>query len=184
MSAKHADLATLAAYWQRELDDAQEASIEEHFLGCGECAARLAELEALGDGVRRAFAGGRVSMIVTPAMVDAIRSRGVRVREYRVPRNGGVNCSILPDDEVLVGYLLDVPLDGVSRVDALVMPHDAHRLEDVPFDAASGTVVIAPPMQKLRGMPAHRQVVRLVAVEAGGDRVLGEYTFNHSPHQG
>jgi hypothetical protein len=31
-------------------------------------------------------------------------------------------------------------------------------------------------------MPAHTQVVRLVAVEPGGDRVLGEYTFNHSPH--
>jgi hypothetical protein len=31
-------------------------------------------------------------------------------------------------------------------------------------------------------MPAGREVVRLVAVEAGGDRLLGEYTFNHSPY--
>jgi len=34
----------------------------------------------------------------------------------------------------------------------------------------------------LRGvrLPSHRQVMRLVAVEAEGERVLGEYTFNHS----
>ena len=181
MSGGHADFANLVAYRLGELDDVTEAALEEHYLGCADCAARLAEIEALGDGVRRAFAGGGVGMFVTPAIIDAFRARGVRVREYRVPHNGGVNCCALPDDEVLAGYLLDVPLHGVDRVDAIVVFEGEHRFEDVPFDRASGMVVVTPPMRHLRAMPAHRQMCRLVSVEPNGDRVLGEYTFNHSP---
>jgi hypothetical protein len=53
--------------------------------------------------------------------------------------------------------------------------------EDVPFDLASGEVVLVPGITQIRTLPAYRQVMRLVAVGADGDRVLGEYVFNHSP---
>jgi hypothetical protein len=105
----------------------------------------------------------------------------VRLREYRVGRNGSVNCSVGPEDQLLVSRL-EVPLEDVERVDAVVMLEDsAHRLEDIPFDRASGEVVLAPGIEHIRSLPAHRQVVRLLAVGAGGERVLGEYTFNHAP---
>ena len=55
------------------------------------------------------------------------------------------------------------------------------RLEDVPFDAASGEVVVTPGTELIRHLPAHLQRMRLVAVDANGERVLGDYTFNHSP---
>lgn len=57
-----------------------------------------------------------------------------------------------------------------------------HRMEDVPFDATSGEVVYVPPIAFVRTLPAHSFVVRALAVGADGERVLGEYTFNHSPH--
>jgi len=41
---------------------------------------------------------------------------------------------------------------------------------------------VAPSIAYIRTMPAYRNVMRLVAVEACGERVLGEYTFHHSPH--
>jgi hypothetical protein len=41
--------------------------------------------------------------------------------------------------------------------------------------------VLAPGIAHIRTLSAHRQVVRLLAVSAEGERVLGEYTFNHSP---
>jgi hypothetical protein len=177
----HADFPTLLSYWLRELDEASEAAVEEHYLGCAECSARLAEVEALASGVRCAFAGGRVATVMPPAFVERLRSAGVRLREYRVPRNGSVNCSVGPEDQLLVSHL-QVPLGDVERVDALVtLEEGAHRLEDIPFDAASGEVVLAPGIEHLRTLPAHRQVVRLLAVGAEGERVLGEYTFNHSP---
>jgi hypothetical protein len=177
----HADFPTLVAYWLGEMDEASEMAFEEHYLGCAECSERLAEVETLASGVRSAFAGGRVATVMPPAFVEQLRSAGVRLREYRVPRDGSVNCSVGPEDQLLVSRL-EVPLEGVDRVDAVVtVDEGAHRLEDIPFDPASGEVVLAPGIERIRTLPAHRQVVRLLAVGAEGERVLGEYTFNHSP---
>jgi hypothetical protein len=191
------DLATLLAYWFGELDGAREAAIEEHYFGCALCTAQLAEVEALGAGVRRAFAGGRIGAVVTPAFIERLRDRGLRLREYRVPCNGSVNCSVGADDDLLLSHL-QVPLEGVERLDLLIAPPESSvapapekdareqapatlRLEDVPFDLASGEVVLVPGIAQIRTLPAYRQVMRLVAVGADGDRVLGEYVFNHSP---
>ena len=182
MSGAHADPDTLLAYWLGELDEAREAALEEHYIGCAECAARMGEIEAIADGVRRAFAAGRVGAVVTSAFVERLRQRGLRIREYHVPRNGSVNCTVAPDDRVLLGYL-EAPLEGVARVDAIVSFGGEVRLEDVPFDAAGGKVILAPSVERFRSLPAHREVVRLIAVEAGNERVLGEYTFNHAPHR-
>jgi hypothetical protein len=54
--------------------------------------------------------------------------------------------------------------------------------EDTLRSYAASEVVIVARIDRVRAMPAGREVVRLVAVEAGGDRLLGEYTFNHSPY--
>ena len=183
----HADFSTLVGYWLGELEPATEAALEEHYLGCAECSARLAEVEALADGVQRAFAGGGVGAILTPAFVEQMRARGVRLREYRVVRNGSVDCSVAPGDQVLLSRL-QAPLAGEERIDLLVAPVESGavpspglRFEDIPFDAASGEVVVAPSIAHIRTLPAHRQVMRLVAVGTDGERVLGEYTFNHTP---
>jgi hypothetical protein len=173
----------LVAYWLGELDETHEAALEEHYLGCAECSARLGEVEALAEGVKRAYGSGRVGAVVTTAFVERLRSRGLRLREYQVPRNGSVNCSIGPEHDVLLGYLNDVPLEGVSRVDAVVVLDHEIRLEDVPFDKAARQVILAPSVELMRSLPAHREVVRLMAIEEGGERVLGEYTFNHSQYR-
>ena len=174
----HADFATLVAYWLGELDPDREAALEEHYLGCGQCSAALAEVEGLAEGVRRGM--GQVDAVLTPAFAGHLHARGVRIREYRVPRNGSVNCTIAPEDELLLSRL-QAPLAGIERIDLVV---GEHRLEDVPFDAASGEVVLAPSLERVRAMPAQREVMRLVAVEPGGERLVGEYTFNHTPHRG
>ena len=180
-AVNHADLTTLLDYWLGELDGAREAALEQHYLGCEECSARLAEIEAMAAGVRRAFTGGWVGVVLTPAFAESLRSHGLRVREYRVPRNGSVNCSVSPGDQLLLGRM-QAPLADVDRLDLITIHEGEQRLEDIPFDAASGEVVLAPSIAYMRTLPAHRQVVRLVAVGADGERVLGEYTFNHSPH--
>jgi hypothetical protein len=91
-----------------------------------------------------------------------------------------VNCTVAPDDDVLLSRL-QVPLEGVERVDVIT---GGHRLEDVVFDAASGEVVIAPSIAHIRTLPAHRHVFQVLAVGAEGERLLGEYTFDHTPHAG
>src|SRR5207253_903185 len=143
-SGLHADQSRLLAYWLGELDDTEEGALEEHYLGCELCAAELGEIEALASGVRGAFANGRVATVLTPAFVDQLRSGGVRVREYTVPRNGSVNCTLAPEDQLLIGRL-QLPEMDTGRVDAIVTAAGQDfRLEDVPFDAASGELVMAP----------------------------------------
>jgi hypothetical protein len=182
VTSTHADLAMLLAYWMGELDEPREAAFEEHYLGCQTCSGHLAEVEALAVGVRAAFAGGRVGTFVTPAFVERLRSGSVRLREYIVPCNGSVNCSVAPEDQFLLSHL-QVSLEGVERVDAIVVHEGEHRFEDVPFDPASGAVVLAPSIELVRTLAEHRQAVRLVAVSPAGERLLGEYVFNHSPHR-
>lgn len=174
----------LIAYWQGELDEAGEAHVDEHVLGCGECSERLAQIVALADGTRVAFAEGRVRAFVTDAFVRGAVEHGARVREYRVPRNGSVNCSVAPEDELLVSRL-EAPLAGVRRIDAITYVDDALAgvVHDIPFDASSGEVVLMPKIAHVRTLPSHRQRVRLVAVEDDGERVIGDYTFNHTSHE-
>ena len=174
-------LRQLLAYWFGELDEAAQARVDEHLLGCGPCSDSLAELVALGDAVRAVFAQGAVRAFVTDAFVKRLVGHGMRVREYRVARNGSVNCTVAPDDDCVVAHL-EAPLAGVKRVDAIsyIAGTPAEVSRDIPFDAASGEVVTLPPIAWLRTMPSHRQRVRLVAVDESGERVIGEYTFNHS----
>jgi len=82
---------------------------------------------------------------------------------------------------------LRAPLEGVKRVDSL---HSLDlgdgrvqqwRVEDVPFDPDADEVIALPSAAALKRMPAHTLRVRLVAVDASGDRPLGDYTFAHTP---
>ena len=177
------DDATLLAYWLGELDEAAEARIDEHLLGCGACSERLANAVALRDGIRSVFDRGMIRAFVTDAFVKSAVAHGTRVREYRVPRNGSVNCSVAPEDELLVAHL-EAPLEGVRRIDAITYRDDApiDVFRDVPFDAAGGEVVVAPKLAHIRAMPSHRQRLRLVAVDENGERVIGDYTFEHTAH--
>jgi hypothetical protein len=173
----------LVAYWLNELGEAAEARIDEHVLGCAACSERLAGIVALADGVRSALRNGRVRMFVTDAFVRSAVEHGVRVREYRVPRNGSVNCSVAPEDELLVSHL-EAPLAGVRRIDVISYLNDEETdvLRDIPFDARSGEVVVAPNLAHLRAMPPHRRRFRLLAIDDDGERVIGDYTFNHTAH--
>jgi len=187
MSARprdHPSLDALLDYWLHDSDAAATAAIDEHLMQCEPCGQALDELVALGDGVRAAFRSGAVSAMASDAFLKRVVGRGVRVREYRLPRNGSVNCTVGPDDELLVAHL-ETPLHGVERLDAVVTlsfaPDVQHRLEDVPFDAHAGEVLWMPKFDLIRNAPAHTAEVALLSVDAGGVQELGRYTFRHQP---
>jgi len=181
-AAAHPSWDEMVDYWLGDTDPAATDAIDEHLLHCDACGALFDEVVALSRGVREAFARGLVQTAVSPAFVDRLKAAGVRVREYRVPRNGSVECSVAPQDEVLVARV-QAPLDGVARVDALLtmslQPGKTQRLRDVPFDAAAGEVLLASRIAEVRHLPAHDYAVRLLAVGPGGERELGRYAFHH-----
>jgi anti-sigma factor RsiW len=179
-SAHPLEFGTLVEYWLGELDADAEARIDEHLLGCDACGARLDEIMSLASGVREAYEGGAVHAFVTEAFVQSLARRGVRLAEYNLPRGGSVNCTVHPEDQVLVARL-QAPLQGVSRIDAILGGDaPAHVFRDIPFEPRAGAVVLTPSIAAIRSMPSHRAVIRLVAMEEGGERVIGDYTFFHS----
>ena len=71
----HPALAALIDYWFGDRDD---EALEEHFLGCEQCSARLEEIAALGAGIRAAFLRGALHMVLPRGFVERIRLRAFR----------------------------------------------------------------------------------------------------------
>jgi hypothetical protein len=177
----------LIEYW---FDEAaargDDALIEEHLFVCAACSARFEQLAAISAGTKEVVAAGDFGAIVTGPFVTRLIQAGLHVREYRVPPGGSVLCTIAPQDDLVVGRMRAV-LGGIERLDVLV--HDSAqggpaRLEDVPFDAQAGEVIFAPGAAHLRALDSLTQRLELVAVAKDGERVIGEYTFNHHRYRG
>lgn len=130
------------------------------------------------EGLRLAFDAGRAGVVVGAGFAQGLAERGLRVREYRVARNGSVNCSVGPDDDVVLSRL-GAPLAGIRRVD--VVRHSpggpAIRADDIPFDPAGSEMVLLVPVARLREPPSCVETLELFAVEASGERLIGHYTF-------
>lgn len=184
MSANHVPLEMLLDYWLHETDAAATARVDEHLMRCDACGQVLDGLVALGQGVRGAFRGGGVMAVASPAFVDRLAAQGLQIREYRLPCNGSVNCTVAPGDDLLVTRL-EAPLQGVERLDAVarlsIEPGVQHPIADLPFDAAAGEVLYFPRLAALRQLPAHTLELTLLAVGQDGRREIGRYTFHHSP---
>ena len=187
MTGTHLSVEALLDYWLQDSDHEATDAADEHLMRCDACGELLDELVALGEGVRAAFRAGEVSAVASTPFVQRLAAQGLQVREYRLPHNGSVNCTLAPGDELLVAHL-EVPLQGVQRVDMVArlstQPSVEHRLQDVPFDANAGEILLLPRLAQVRGLPAHTMELVLLAVDAGGARELGSYTFRHSPWQG
>jgi hypothetical protein len=175
----------LLDWWAGELAPRERRRLEEHLLSCDVCSGRAQEVREVADGVRRLVREGRVPVVVLPAVLERLRREGRRIREYRVAPGGGVRCTVGPEDDVVLARLA-AELRGVSRLDLVTRMDEGpeERLADLPFDPAAGEVVFAPPADVLRAQPAHVARMRLLAVEPQGERLLGEYAFDHRPWPG
>lgn len=179
-------LATLLEYWLDELDEAGDARIAGHLLGCAACSANLQGLLDLAGGVRAAMQAGLLQVVVPDAFLERLAARGLRVREYAVAPSGSVNCTVGPDDDLVVARL-GASLAGVGRLDieqASSTRAQVERMRDVPFDSSAAAVILAANTGQLRALPASTLRIRLLDVAPAGERLLGEYTFHHSPHPG
>ena len=176
------DSGSLADYWLALLPATEEASLEEHLLGCADCSERLEEIAALADGIRQLARSGSLRLIVTQSFLDLAASQGLRVRQYAPPAGGSVNCTVTAQDDLLIGRLA-ADLSSAERVDVSLCSADGSergRLRDIPFRRAHTDVIFNEPIQAARALASGVLLVKLVAVEGQGERVLADYTFNHT----
>ena len=90
--------------------------------------------------------------------------------------------TVTREDDLLVGRMA-IDLTNVSRLDlvALQEGQPEHRVQDVPVSPGASEVIVAPAMPMVRRLGFRRIRFRLLAPESDGERLLGEYTFDHSP---
>ena len=177
------DAAALADYWLAVLKGPEEEAVEEHLLDCDQCGARLREVIALAEGVRSLARGGNLRMVVSETFLRRAAEEGLRVREYAPPPGGGVQCTVTAEDDILIGRLA-ANLSGATRVDLSICDErgvEQERLPDIPVHSGASSIAFQEPIERAKAAPTHTMIARLVARdEAGGERLLGEYTFHHT----
>lgn len=177
------DSAVLADYWLAALAGIEEENVEEHLFACESCGARLQEVIALAEGVRLLAREGSLRMVVTGEFVQQAEREGLRVRQYAPPLGGSVECTVTAEDDLLVGRLA-ANLIGARRVDLYFCDErgvEQFRMPDIPIHPDAGGVLYQESMTFAKAAPTSRLIARLVALdEAGAERLLGEYTFNHT----
>ncbi len=177
------DAAVLADYWLGALAKSEEEAVEEHLFTCDECGERLRQTMALAEGIGKLARQGSLIVVVSDAFVKRAKEQGLHVREYAPPRSGSIECTVSADDDFLIGRLT-ADLRGASRVDLCFCDRqgvERLRLPDIPFLAEAGGVAFQQSIAYAKAAPSETMIARLVTFdEAGGERLLGEYTFNHT----
>ena len=177
------DAAVLADYWLSALSGADEEAVEQHLFECDLCGARLREVIALAEGVRKLAGDGSLRMVVSDAFLKRAAEEGLRIRQYDPPPGGSVQCTVTAEDDILIGRLA-ANLSGAKRVDLSLCDErgvEQLRLPDIPINPTSGSVLLQESITFAKSAPNHKMIARLVAIEeSGGERLLGEYTFNHT----
>lgn len=181
--AEPIDAAVLADYWLGILPGGEEEGVEEHLLSCDFCGARLRELIVVAEGVRNLARQGSLLMVVSDVLLKRVSEQGLRIREYAPPPGGSIACTVTAEDDFLVGRLI-ADLSQAKRVDLCVCDErgtERLRLANIPFKSAAGSVAFQQSITYAKAAPSETMIARLVTLDdAGGEHLLGEYTFNHT----
>ena len=174
---------TLLDYWARDLADGDETDrVEEHLFACADCSARLHHLAAIGTGLATLVRQGRVSGIVSRAILNRLQRDGVHVRMFSLVPGETVPCAVFPGDDLVV-TALRADFSGVDAVTLSVTgPGDAPfaRYDDVPVSGSGSQVLWATPAARVHQLPSIR--LQLTLRSAGATPAeLGQYVLEHSP---
>ena len=175
------DPARLADYWAATLPPAEEDAVEEHLLACDTCCATLREISSLVDAIRDMSRKGSLNVVVSQEFLNHACHEGLRIREYAPKSGGSVNCTVTREDDMLVARLA-AEVASARRVDIYFYGEQGTvRLQNIPINPGSHEVLFNVAIEEIRAAGPHVARLQLVAVEQGSERVLGEYTFNHTP---
>ena len=122
-------------------------------------------------------------VILSETFLDRLRAESLNLRQYRVEPGGGVACTITDKDDMVITRLA-ADLTGAKRVDIAHCDSagiEQGRIRDIPLTRAGNEVVFVESTDTLRALGKELLRFRLIAVDGPDERVLGEYTFDHTP---
>jgi hypothetical protein len=174
--------AILLDYWARDPIDGEEMDrIEEHLFSCGDCSGRLQEIASLGTGVATLVRQGRVSGIVSHAILNRLQRDGIRVRMFWLAPGETVACAVFPGDDLIV-TALRADVSALETVTLSVTGSDDvpfGRYDDVPVVGPHSEVLWANPAAMVRQMPSMRLELTLTATGEAHTE-LGRYVLEHT----
>lgn len=177
------DAAVLADYWLAALASSEEEAVEEHLFDCDRCGQRLREVIALAEAVRNLARKGSLRMVVSDTFLKRAAEEGLRVRQYAPSPGGSVECTVTAEDDILIGRLA-ANLSGATRVDLCICDKrgvEQLRLPDIPVHSGTSSVLYQESITFAKALSTSTMIARLVTFDdAGGERLVGEYTFNHT----
>jgi hypothetical protein len=176
--------ADLVEYWLDDRPPGAAVSFEEHLFACAECSEDLESVASLGEAVRRLGREGRLHGGLGPSLLDRLERDGRVIRRYRAAAGGHIHCTAGAEDDLVV-LELSADLADVARVDLVHLASDGTLLGRTPdLPVIDGREVVwASPGDRIRALPTGVMVVRLIAVDPGGERQVGEYTLHHTAYR-
>jgi hypothetical protein len=170
---------TLVALWAGELGDEETAAVDEHVFGCDECAAETESLAKVIGTLRE-----NLPFVISHAHRDRLVAAGQRVDVTSVDptpdRAPQKSARFTPDVDLLV-FALRGDVAEADRVDVKIASQSGDKeylLEDVPFDRATGEVLICC-QRHFEGMFTGDPVFSVQAIRAGKRRDVGDYVVAH-----
>jgi len=166
----------LVAYCCAELAEAEEEAFEEHFFGCASCAFEAESLARVIKALRSA----------TPAVLGRSAFEALQRRAYPLAVNPMLpgqhaNVHYPAPGHLLIHRLSGLDLTRAQRVDVALETSVGERfgtLEDVPFDADRGEVLLACQAHYAEMFPPDVVFV-LQAVGTAGPDELARYSVLH-----
>ena len=124
---------------------------------------------------------GRVSGIVSRALLNRMQRDGIHVRLYSLSPGERVPCAVFPGDDLMV-LALRADLSGSESVTISLTDVDdvvVGEAADAPVGRGDGEILWAVPGDMVRRMPSSRLRVKLSS-SAPDPTVLAEYELEHT----
>jgi hypothetical protein len=179
--AKHPlALGDLLEYWLGEADSPPSQAVEAHVFECDECAAALDDVVRLGRDLIALVRDGRVSARATTGLANRFSRDRLNVRQYSVQPGEVVQCTVTPEDELLLARLI-LPEATPARLDLSFRLYGAEvqHIADVTIDRRAGEVMSFLPARPRQGDASGRAEYALLDPDAAG-RVIATYTLEHT----
>lgn len=132
----------LVAYWASDLDAAAHDAIEEHLFACDRCLASAERVAQLAQVFR-----GSLPPVISRDELDALRAKGVSVRENVFEPSKRQTATFEPGIDILIHRLTGLDLASAERVHVTVRNESGGPVifEEMfaPFDRDRGEVLIA-----------------------------------------
>jgi hypothetical protein len=137
-------------------------------------------MAAFGAALATLVRQGRVSGMVSRAVLNRLQRDGVHVRMFSLVPGETVPCAVFPGDDLIV-TALRADFSGVETVTLSVTGPGGSpfgRYEDVPVSGPGGEVFWANPAALIHQMPSMRLELTLTSVGAARAE-LGRYVLEH-----